>query len=184
MTDEADEDQAWLAELERMRAEKDEFFAEHPQSPIPPDERDTFETLEYFSPDRTYHVEATVRRHDEPEQLELETSDGWTIEYSRVITFEFELDGEAYELHGYKQELDDPTIFVPFSDETTGEETYDGGRYMELEPERDLADGDQVTIDFNLAYSPFCAFSETFSCPLPPAENHLDTRIEAGEQAW
>jgi len=53
---------------------------------------------------------------------------------------------------------------------------------MELEPERDLSDGDLVTIDFNLAYSPFCAYSDTFACPLPPEENWLDAAIEAGEQ--
>lgn len=177
-----DPDEEWLEELRRMRAEKDSFFAEHRQSPIPPDERDAFDGLSYFDPDERFFVEATVERHEDPETVELDTSDGRTIEYQRVLTFQFELDGEPYSLHGYKQDADSETIFVPVLDRTSGDETYEDGRYMELEPERDLETGDQVTIDFNLAYSPFCAYSETFSCPLPPAENHLEVAIEAGEK--
>jgi hypothetical protein len=73
-------------------------------------------------------------------------------------------------------------VFVPFRDKTTGQETYAGGRYMELEPDRQLAEGDRVTIDFNLAYAPFCAYSETFACPLPPEENWLGVPVRAGER--
>ena len=172
----------WAERLRSNRAEKDDFFAEHPQSPIPPEERDDFDGLDYFDPDADYRVEATVIAHEEPDPVEMETSDGRTVRYERVVTFSFELDGEDYELHGYKQGADDEAIFVPFRDKTTGQQTYDGGRYMELEPDEDLSDGDAVTIDFNLAYSPFCAFSETFACPYPPEENWLETTIPAGER--
>ncbi len=181
MTDDTDD---WVERLRANRREKDRFFAEHRQSPIPPEERADFDGLDYFDPDPAYRVEATVERHDDPEPVELETSDDRTVRYLRVVTFSFEIDGASYDLHGYRQESDDsPTIFVPFRDKTTGQQTYTDGRYMELEPERDLEDGDQVTVDFNLAYSPFCAFSETFACPLPPEENWLETTIEAGERA-
>ncbi|WP_436929120.1 DUF1684 domain-containing protein [Halosimplex halobium] len=172
----------WAEQLRANRAEKDEFLAEHPQSPIPPEERDDFDGLDYFEPDPDYRVDATVTVHDQPDPVEMETSDGRTVRYERVVTFAFELDGESFELHGYRQQPDDDSIFVPFRDKTTGQETYDGGRYMELEPDRELEDGDEVTIDFNLAYSPFCAFSDTFSCPYPPEENWLETTIEAGER--
>jgi uncharacterized protein (DUF1684 family) len=173
---------AWADELREHRAEKDRFLAEHRQSPIPPEERDSFDGLPYFEPDPDYRVEATVTVHDDPETVEMDTSDGRTIEYRRVVTFHVDLDGER-ELAGYRQSLDDETIFVPFRDKTTGQQTYEGGRYLELEPERELEDGEAVTIDFNLAYSPFCAYSETFSCPLPPEDNWLETAVEAGEQA-
>jgi len=172
----------WEEQLRANRAEKDDFFGEHPQSPIPPEERDDFDGLAYFDPDPEYRVETAVSVHDDPEPVSMETSDGREIRYERVVTFEFELDGEAYELAGYSQPAEDSdTIFVPFRDKTTGQQTYKGGRYMELEPDRELADGDRVPLDFNLAYAPFCAFSETFSCPLPPEENWLETTIEAGE---
>ena len=166
------------------RREKDEFFAEHPQSPIAPEHRDSFEGLDYFEPDEDYRVEAVVRVHDDPEPVEMETTASAPVRYLRIVSFEFELDGEAHTLAGYQQESDEgETIFVPFRDKTTGQQTYHQGRYIELEPEEELEDGDTVFIDFNLAYSPFCAYSETFSCPLPPEENWLETTIEAGEKA-
>ncbi|MFB6166137.1 MAG: DUF1684 domain-containing protein [Haloarculaceae archaeon] len=181
MTDDAD---AWAAELRENRAEKDQFLADHPQSPIPPGEREDFDGLSYFAPDPDYRVEATVTVHDDPEPVELETSDDRVVRYLRIVTFAFELAGETYELAGYRQErADDDSIFVPFRDKTTGQQTYEGGRYLELHPEGDLETGDVATLDFNLAYTPFCAFSETFSCPYPPAENWLETTIEAGERA-
>lgn len=174
---------SYEAQLRANRTEKDEFFAEHPQSPIPPEERDGFDGLAYFDPAPGYRVEATASVHDDPEPVEMETSDGRTVRYRRVVTFTFELDGGTRKLHGYRQESESTeSIFVPFRDKTTGQETYEGGRYMELEPDRELEDGDEVTVDFNLAYAPFCAYSETFSCPLPPAENWLETTVEAGER--
>jgi len=173
----------WAAELRANREEKDRFFAEHKQSPIPPEEREEFDGLDYFEPDPDYRVDATVTVHDEPAPVDIETSDDRTVRYERIVTFQYELDDEQYELAGYRQPREEGrTIFVPFRDKTTGQQTYSGGRYMELEPEGALDDGDSVTIDFNLAYSPFCAFSETFSCPLPPEENWLDTAVEAGER--
>jgi len=183
------------AELRRNRREKDEFFGEHPQSPIPPEKRDGFEGLNYFEPDPDYRVEATVRTHAEPEPVVMETTAGPEVRYLRVATFAFELGGdgdtashsdlndETYELGAYRQETGESEgLFVPFRDKTTGQGTYRQGRYMELEPEGDLADGEVVTLDFNLAYNPFCAYSETFSCPLPPEENWLETTVKAGER--
>ncbi|MFB6095906.1 MAG: DUF1684 domain-containing protein [Haloferacaceae archaeon] len=175
--------EAYVAELRQNRQEKDRFFAEHPQSPIPPEERDEFEGLDYFEPDLDYRVEATVHVHDDPEPVEMDTTAGTVVRYLRVATFAFDLDGEACELAAYDQEIgEDDTLFVPFRDKTTGQQTYREGRYMELEPDDELEDGQTVTLDFNLAYNPFCAFSETFACPLPPEENWLETTVEAGER--
>ncbi len=182
MTETFDPD-AWAEQLRANREEKDEFFAEHPQSPIPPEERDDFDGLSYFAPDSTYRTEATVTVHDEPDSVEMETSAETVVRYLWVVTFTFEIEGERHELAGYRQEGDDSrTLFVPFRDKTTGQQTYRVGRYMELEPERTLTDGDTVTLDFNLAYTPFCAYSDTFACPLPPEHNWLKTAIVAGER--
>jgi uncharacterized protein (DUF1684 family) len=181
MTD-ATED--WAERLRANRAEKDRFLADHDQSPIPPDERDSFEGLHYYDPDPAYRVEATVTVHDDPEPVEMDTTAGRTVRYLRVATLSFDLDGDRYELHGYRQAGDDPTsLFVPFRDKTTGQETYHEGRYLELEADRELEDGDTFPVDFNLAYAPFCAYSETFDCPVPPEENWLKTTVEAGERS-
>ncbi|ELY46056.1 DUF1684 domain-containing protein [Natronorubrum sulfidifaciens] len=190
---EADSDvdvERWRDELESKRDEKDDFFAEHPQSPIPPEERDEFGGLEYFAPDPTYRVTATVAAHDDPEVVLMETTAGREMRYLRVATLEFDLEREddaledgTYELAAYQLESpNEEPLFVPFRDKTTGQQTYQGGRYMELAPDRDLADGDELVVDFNLAYSPFCAYSETFDCPLPPEENWLEVTIQAGER--
>ena len=174
----------YAEQVRQNRAEKDEFFAEHPQSPIPPEERDEFDGLAYFDPDPTYRVEATVARHDEPDPVEMETTDGRTVRYLHVVTFAFDIEGESHELQGYRQASDDPgSLFVPFRDKTTGQQTYKQGRYLDLEVEAELDDGDTVPLDFNLAYAPFCAYSDTFSCPLPPEANWLETAVEAGERS-
>jgi uncharacterized protein (DUF1684 family) len=170
--------------LRANRAEKDRAFAEDRASPLPPEERDDFDGLDYFEPDPTYRVEATVTVHEDPDPVEMETSDGRTVRYLRAVTFTVDLDGETHTLCGYRQEgAAGDELFVPFRDKTTGQQTYRGGRYMELSPDRELADGDRITLDFNLAYTPFCAFSDAFSCPLPPEENWLETTVPAGERA-
>ena len=73
-------------------------------------------------------------------------------------------------------------LFVPFADPTNGDETYHRGRYLDVDAQ-DAESGDDVVLDFNLAYNPFCAYADTFSCAPPPEENHLDVPIRAGERA-
>jgi uncharacterized protein (DUF1684 family) len=173
----------WMAEVRQMRADKDEFFTDHPQSPIQPEHRDEFEGLNYFEPDPDFRVPARVRVYGNPDPIELDVTAGSPIRYLRSLIFEFELRGERIQMAGYRQESDDyRTIFIPFRDKTTGQQTYHRGRYMEMEPDEDLVNGDVVTLDFNLAYNPFCAYAETFACPLPPEENWLEVVVPAGEK--
>ena len=183
----------WRADLEANRAEKDRFFAEHPQSPVPPDERDAFDGLAYFEPDPTYRVRATLTVHEEPEPVTMETTAGRELRYERAATLRFQLERDdpdladgRFELAAYLPTTGEPVFFVPFRDKTTGQQSYTGGRYMELAVEDgldDLETGDELVLDFNLAYTPFCAFSETFECPLPPEENWLAVAVPAGERA-
>jgi uncharacterized protein (DUF1684 family) len=175
----------WRTELESKRAEKDEFFGSHPHSPVPEDDRETFDGLDYFDPDPTFRVEATVHLADEDDDsvYVMDTTTGGEQRYLKVAELTFELDGETYALGGYRQSGEErETLFVPFRDKTTGQQTYGAGRYMELEAEGELEDGDAIPIDFNLAYNPFCAFNDAYACPLPPAENWLEALVEAGEK--
>lgn len=180
-------DDEWVERVRATRAEKDEFLAEHRQSPLPSDAREGFEGLDYFPPDPDYRVRATAAVHDDPEPVELTVRNGEAVRYRRAVTFSFDLpldDGgrESATLASYRLP-DEGALFVPFRDETTGQGTYDGGRYMDLHPEESLSDGDEVTLDFNLAYTPFCAFADAFACPLAPPENWLDAAVRAGERA-
>jgi len=90
----------------------------------------------------------------------------------------FVLNGQDRELIAYDLGTAHGALFAPFLDATSGSDTYGDGRYLDVEPEEDGT----YTIDFNLAYHPFCADSPDFSCPLTPAENRLPQRIEAGER--
>jgi uncharacterized protein (DUF1684 family) len=179
---------AWRTELRSYRDQKDEQFAESRQSPLPPDERAEFDGLDYFEPDPDYRVEATVETVDSDETVTMETSTEGEQLYHRATRLSFEVpdaSGEATEatLVAYQRvDHDGGSLFVPFRDKTTGQQTYPGGRYMELHAEGDLEDGAEVPLDFNLAYSPFCAYSDAYECPLPPRENWLEIAIPAGER--
>ncbi len=192
----------WKDQLRASRAEKDEFLAKNPRSPIAPSVRDAFDGLVYFPPDADYRVMATVTTHDDPESVELDAENSPGERLVRAITFGFELprdtangatnapresaddstDRIEQTLVGYRREPDDTALFVPFRDKTTGQETYRNGRYMDVHPERPLSDGETVTLDFNLAYTPLCAFDNAFVCPLPPEENWLSVAVRAGER--
>jgi len=179
--------ETWRAELETNREEKDEFFGSHPHSPVPTAERDEFEGLDYFEPDPEYRVTATLHLVDADDDAvaRMETTTGGEQRYLKVAELTFELDGETRSLAAYRQESEErESLFVPFRDKTTGQETYGAGRYMELEAEGELADGQEIPVDFNLAYNPFCAYSEQYACPLPPEENWLETTVQAGERDW
>lgn len=175
---------AWREQLSSYRAEKDDAFTDSRQSPIPPGERETFSGLDYFDPDPTYRVETTVERVDSDDTVAMETTAGGEQLYERVARLRFELRGDEHVLVAYQRvdSTDGGSLFVPFRDKTTGQQTYGGGRYMELHFEGELRDGTTVPLDFNLAYSPFCAYNDAFACSLPPKENWLDVEIKAGEK--
>lgn len=178
---------AWAKELREHRREKDAFFAEHRQSPIPHEERAAFDGLSYYDPDPDFRVEATSEAATEGEDadtIEMEMTVGEPTEYVRVGRLRFALAGDERTLSAFAP-ADDPdrsSLFVPFRDATSGDATYGAGRYMELELEGEIDDGDDVPLDFNLAYHPFCAYNESFACPIPPSENVLDLAVEAGER--
>lgn len=172
----------WRADLERHRSEKDEFLAEHPQSPLPPDERDGFDGLDYFPPDPELRFEVPLREHDDKESITVETTADGEQTYLRWGEFRFEVEGERVSLQAYRADPGEDRLWVPFRDETSGDETYPAGRYLDLEPD-DRTD-DRWVLDFNCAYSPFCAYSAAYECPLVPMENWLDVPIRAGEKTY
>jgi uncharacterized protein (DUF1684 family) len=174
----------WRERIRQGRVEKDEAFSEHPSSPIPDAERDSFEGLDYFSIDEDYRFRVPLYEHDEKERVTVSTSTEGEREYLRWGEFRFEIDGEEVTLHAYKSDRDDPRLWVPFRDATSGEESYGAGRYLDLEPdEHRTADGEWI-LDFNEAYNPTCAYSERYECPLPPTVNWLDVPVEAGEKTY
>jgi uncharacterized protein (DUF1684 family) len=102
--------------------------------------------------------------------------------FTRYAQVHFQLQGQSCNLTIFKalQGKGAGELFLPFKDYTSGTETYGAGRYLDIKIPAD----NQIDIDFNLAYNPYCAYSDEYSCPLPPKENFLKVRILAGEQVY
>ena len=155
-----------------------DFMKNDPESPLPDSLISKFNRLSYFAPDISYKVRATLERIPGDDIINMATSDGASRSYIRYAYAAFEMLGGEHKLTLLKPVEEDQELFLPFGDKTNGESTYGGGRYINLE----MTSGNKITIDFNLAYNPYCVYSPDFSCPLPPVENQLKVAINAGEK--
>jgi uncharacterized protein len=164
--------------LEEFRREKDSFFASS-RSPLPAATRSGFTGLRYYPSEPALRCQIPLEVDAARESLVMSTSTGDERVYERLGWVNFEVDGASCRLALYTPEgdLEPEAAFVPFRDATSGSETYGSGRYLEAE-----LHGGTVTLDFNLAYNPYCAYGEGWSCPIPPRENWLTVPIRAGEQ--
>jgi uncharacterized protein (DUF1684 family) len=177
--------------LERFRQRRDELFKTHPQSPIEPEERASFQGLLYFSQDPAYRVRARLGAGDGAELMIDTGGEDGVVRYRRAGQLVFQLGGVQCRLTVLSLVQYAGGLFVPFRDATSGRETYGGGRYL-----FDTAKGTdglvlEVTpgspdllIDFNYAYNASCAYSPRWACPLAPPENFLKVPVRAGELVY
>lgn len=166
-----------MSELDDFRAEKDEFFKDHFQSPLTREQKRSFKGLNYFPESDDLRLEVIVEPLNDSNPMVMQTSTGGVQEYIRFGKFKFQVDGQEAELVIYQS---DNGFFLPFVDSLAGRETYPAGRY--LEPE--ALPGNHFLVDFNLAYNPYCAYNEMWSCPITPAENRLKVPVRAGEKLF
>lgn len=166
-----------MSELEEFRAEKDDFFGGHPQSPLTVQQKRDFQGLKYFPENPDLRLEVKADELPDRERIEMQTSTGDVQIYFRHGRFRFQVDGQDAELTIYEGENG---FFLPFVDSLANQETYPAGRYLEPEP----LPGGRFLVDFNLAYNPYCAYNEHWSCPLTPFENRLKVPIRAGEKLY
>jgi len=174
-----------MDDLLTFRAELDEFMRWHPQSPLSHEQLRRFRGLVYYDPNPDLVFVLPVVRFPEEEPLILmETSTGATRPFRRWGQVHFQVEGHEATLTIYS-DPDGYVLFLPFRDATNGSETYGAGRYLDSERPglRWLPDG-RLLLDFNYAYNPYCAYSDEYSCPLPPPENWLTVPIRAGEKAF
>lgn len=161
-------------------------FLDPDTSPMVPAAIAGFSGLDYYDADPAYRVTARFRRSPAPEPVKMNTSDGMIRDYRRVGTLHFDLAGTPLVLSAYRSAAppEDPAdavlLAVPFKDATNDTTTYAAGRYLDLP----IPSGDTVVLDFNKAYAPYCAYSNRYSCILPPSENHLDVAVEAGVRRY
>lgn len=166
-----------MTELEAFRAEKNEFYASHPQSPLTREQKQGFTGLNYFPEEASLRLEVKVDELPVKDSFEMQTSTGDVQHYQKFGRFRFAVDGIEAELTIYQNQHG---YFLPFVDSLAGSETYPAGRYLEPEP----LIGGRFLVDFNVAYNPYCAYNEMWSCPITPAENRLKVAIRAGEKLF
>ena len=166
-----------MSQLDDFRKQKDEFFLVDHHSPLDPAQKQQFDGLKYFPENPSLNLELELTHDRNQEVIQMQTTTGDIQTYTRLGQVDFEVEGEPAELtifeneHGY---------FLPFTDALAGEKTYGAGRYLEPSP----LSGGKIHIDFNLAYNPYCAYNERWSCPITPVENRLKVPIRAGEMIF
>lgn len=168
----------YRSSLQSNRNEKDIWFGSDFDSPFLKTNT-PFHRLNYFEPNIDFVVNASFTKNNSRDSLKLVTSTGKT-EW-------FHIYGEAsFTVKNIENVLQllyhpgDKELFIPFMDATSGKSTYGAGRYLET----DIPAEDKISLDFNMAYNPYCAYVEGYSCPFPPKSNVLDVAIEAGEKTF
>ncbi len=170
-------------EIHSFQKELNEEFKDAKKSPLKGDDFKNFESHTFYPIDLSFRVVVKLKVISDSPFLPMKTTSS-RIKDHRIYAFaEFILKGKSFSIPVYqskdllaKKEYAD-YLFFPFTDLTNGKETYGGGRYIDL---RIPKTGDQIVIDFNKAYNPFCAYSSGYSCPLVPSENNLDLEVFAG----
>ncbi|WP_394750477.1 DUF1684 domain-containing protein [Spongiimicrobium salis] len=171
-----------INDILKFQRDLNKTFKDPKTSPLPDRYRKNFEGLDFFAPDTNYVVTATLVRTPNAIPFMMPTT---TNDQSREVVYgvaHFELKGKAYQLEIYqspeqsKEEGYENYLFLPFLDQTNDNQTYAGGRYIDLE----IPKGAHIQIDFNKAYNPYCAYNKKYSCPIVPKVNDLKTEIKAG----
>ena len=172
-------------EIEDARAAKDKQFQDRATSPVDFSRIKNFTGLKYFPVDYNFRVPARLEITAEPEHFRVQTSTSEERVYVKTGRLHFKLNNQKHTLMTYReanprQRPDPNRMFIPFTDGTTGKESYGGGRYLNARVSRK----GKVILDFNEAYNPYCNYNYKYSCPIPPAENRLPVRITAGEKVY
>jgi len=173
-------------EVTDYRNEYDASFRNAEESPLLEADLANFQTHNYYTIDYKYRIEADFILNENPVEFEMPTTTERKPIYLKYGEAHFTMDGEKIVLELYrnvelaKTENFADYLFLPFTDKTTGFDSYGGGRYVDCK----IPAGNKIIIDFNYAYNPYCAFNHRYSCPLPPAVNHIPVKIEAGEKKF
>jgi len=157
-------------------------FKDASKSPLKKKDLKSFKSLDFFPFNSDFVVSATLERTPDSKWFNMKTTSGEVSRERIYGILRFRLKGNDFKLNVYQGEEHLQTeqfvdyLFLPFLDDTNGDSTYPGGRYIDLR----IPMGDTIEIDFNKAYNPYCAYNEKFSCPIVPRENYLAIKVEAG----
>jgi uncharacterized protein (DUF1684 family) len=174
--------QTYINELNEYQRIMNEEFSDSLKSPLTDSDRNLFKNLDFFNIDSTYRIKAIFKRTPYEIPFPMKTTTSRAPMYVKYGEANFILNGSNCLLNIYqnidliKKEGYANYLFLPFTDLTNGNESYGGGRYIDLK----IPDDEHITIDFNKAYNPYCAYNHKYSCPIPPSENNLNIEIKAG----
>lgn len=177
--------QSYKASIAKHRENYQQDFIDNPRSPL---KKEDLKNLHFFRPNETYRVTAKITLLNDHKPIKVPTSSGIAKIYFRYAEASFQLKEKNLKLTLFKSEAlaKDPKyadyLFLPFTDQTNHKTTYGGGRYLDLNLKE--IKNDQLVIDFNKAYNPYCAYSTGYACPVPPQENDLNIQILAGEKKY
>lgn len=175
-----------VKEAKKFRKEINKQYGDEDKSPLKEADRANFKKLEFYDIDSEFAVQAKLDWFEKDSVFEMKTTTARLAKYRRSGVATFILDGNELELVFYQNvkgaanPLYKDYYFLPFKDNTNGEESYGGGRYIDLIIDIGSAD---AQINFNVAYNPYCAYNDRYSCPIVPSENYINIEIKAGVKA-
>ena len=171
-----------LSAVAKFQKELNAEYATAKTSPLTLEDLAEFKTLDFYPASETFFVVAKLVRTQKEKPFEMETSTDRKPLYVKYGELYFEINGQDFKLNVYeniellkKKDYKD-YLFLPFSDLTSGKESYIGGKYIDVK----IPKGDTIVIDFNTSYNPYCAYNSKYSCPKVPLENDLEIEIKAG----
>ncbi|MEX0996517.1 MAG: DUF1684 domain-containing protein [Flavobacteriaceae bacterium] len=169
-----------LNEIFAFQNNLNQEFLNKETSILLPKDFEVFEGLEFYPVDLKYRVEASFVRTPGEKPFLMPTTTDRQPEYVKYAELHFKIDNQDFILEVFQntspKEGYENYLFLPFTDLTSGDGSYGGGRYIDIfEPE-----GDKITLDFNQSYNPYCVYNSKYSCPIPPEQNDIKIRIEAG----
>jgi uncharacterized protein (DUF1684 family) len=172
------------AAILKARAEKDAYMRDDPQSPFKREPAVAFAPLKYFPVDSGWVLQSRLQPYPDLQRVTILDTKGRKREGVIYGFLTLVKDGQTFTLRVYRMTAVAGAIYyaVWFTDHTTGDSTYEVGRYLDFEK---VDDPEHVyTLDFNLAYNPYCAYTHAYGCAIPRKEDHLDVAITAGEKKW
>ncbi len=182
----AENEADYINKITAWRNQKDENYKQEDKTMLTKDLLKNFNGLNYYDIDYSYVVTGKLTRFHDGRTFSIKTTGGESYDYLIFGKVHFSIGGQQLTLQVYQSQRSaaagrkKSALFIPFTDLTSGEETFGGGRYLVL----DIPDGDTLNLDFNMAYNPYCVYDAGHSCPIPPRENRLGVRIEAGEKMY
>lgn len=175
-----------IYEIESYRKKQEEKFRDPKESPLDKKLRKNFKGLNYYPVNLDYRVKAKFVKTENPVLFKMKTTTSRLPEYQKFGEVHFKLDGEEHVLEIYqspdisKKPGLENYLFIPFTDETNGIDTYEVGRYIDFR----IPESEDVVVDFNMSYNPYCSYGSAYSCPIPPEVNHLPLKVQAGEMKF